>query len=265
MNRQQQDLREKKVRRPLTEEELAYIARRKEARAKRIRRRRRIRAAVSALLAAILILGGCFLVAALMRGGEDAEVENTESEAATTPDEEPIELPEWITVDLLPVNEFSRPGTKLDAMHGIVVHNTGNPGTTAEQNRRYYGNVAKTGETYVSSNFLIGIDGTIILCVPLDEVAYCSNNRNSDTLSIECCHEDESGALSEEAHDSLVKLCAWLCEQYNLDAEEDIIRHYDITGKECPRYYTDNPEAWEALKGEIAAAAADGENAEEEA
>lgn len=254
MNRQNQDRREGKARRPLTEEELALLARRREERERALRRRRLIRAVMAAIFAVALILGGCFLAAALLRDEENPGGDNEQSEAATTPDEKLIELPEWMDVDLLPINEYSRPGTKLDAMRGIVVHNTGNPGTTAEQNRSYYGNVAKTGETYVSSNFLIGIDGTILLCVPLDEVAYCSNNRNSDTLSIECCHEDESGRLSEAAHDSLIKLCAWLCAQYGLDANEDIIRHYDITGKECPRYYTDNPEEWEALKGEIAAA-----------
>jgi len=252
MNQQYRDPRDNRPRRPLTEEELAYIARRREARERLLRRRRMTRAVMAAIFAVVLIIGGCFLVSALLNRGR-IPAGSTESEAATTPSEEEILLPAWITVDLLPVNEYSRPGKKLDAMNGIVIHNTGNPGTTAEQNRSYYYNVSKTGETYVSSNFVIGIDGTVILCVPMDEVAYCSNNRNSDTLSIECCHEDESGELSEAALESLVKLCAWLCEQYELDAAEDIIRHYDITGKECPKYYTDNPEAWEALKGEIAA------------
>ena len=45
---------------------------------------------------------------------------------------------------LLPVNEYSRPGTKLKKIKGIVVHYTGNPGTTAAQNRSYFAGLAET-------------------------------------------------------------------------------------------------------------------------
>lgn len=47
----------------------------------------------------------------------------------------------------------------------------------------------------VSSNFIIGMDGEIIQCVPIDEMAYASNTRNSDTVSIECCHPGKDGQV----------------------------------------------------------------------
>ena len=81
-----------------------------------------------------------------------------------------------ITEDFLTVNEYSRPGIELSEVNGVVVHYTGNPGTTAEQNRSYYKNLAETKETYASSHFVIGMDGKIIQCVPLDEIAYCCVN-----------------------------------------------------------------------------------------
>ena len=28
---------------------------------------------------------------------------------------------------------------------------------------------------------------------------------------------------------------------------KSVIRHYDVTGKECPRYFVQHPEAWEAF------------------
>ena len=87
-----------------------------------------------------------------------------------------ITIPDWIVQDILPVNEYSRPGIALSEVNGVVVHYTGNPGTTAEQNRSYYKNLAETKETYASSHFVIGIDGKIIQCVPLDEIAYCCVN-----------------------------------------------------------------------------------------
>ena len=32
-----------------------------------------------------------------------------------------------------------------------------------------------------------------------------------------------------------------------------LIRHYDVTGKECPKYYVDHPDAWEQMKADISA------------
>lgn len=165
---------------------------------------------------------------------------------------EKLDLPEWITAELLPVNEWSRPGTALDQVNGVVVHYVGNPGTTAEQNNSYFRNLADTHETYASSHFLIGMDGTVLLNVPPDEVAYCSNNRNNDTLSIECCHPGEDGAFTEETYDALVKLVRWLADTYDLE-RADIIRHYDVTGKSCPKYYVDHPEAWEQFLDDVTA------------
>ena len=103
------------------------------------------------------------------------------------PGERPLpETPDWITVELPPLNEFSRPGTPLEEVNGIVIHYVGNPGTTAAQNHSFFTNLAQTGETYASSHFLVGLDGEVLKNVPLNEVAYCSNQRNYDTISIEC-------------------------------------------------------------------------------
>ena len=154
------------------------------------------------------------------------------------------DTPEWITVELLPLNEYSRPGTPLEKVNGIVVHYVGNPGTTAEQNHSYFENLAQTGETYASSHFLVGLDGEIIQCVPLDEIAYCSSQRNVDTISIECCHPDAEGKFNEATYQSLLKLTRWLMDTYDLTTEQ-VIRHYDVTGKECPLYYVRHPDAWQ--------------------
>lgn len=162
----------------------------------------------------------------------------------------PPDCPDWIGQDFLSVNDYSRPGTKLDTVNGVVVHYVGNPGTTARQNHSYFQNLAVTGETYASSHFLVGLDGEIIQNIPLDEVAYCSNGRNSDTISIECCHPDAGGEFTQATYDALVKLVAWLQTYYELDTSQ-IIRHYDVTGKECPLYYVRNPQAWEKFLSDL--------------
>ena len=161
-----------------------------------------------------------------------------------------IALPEWIEEAHIPVNEFSRPGKKTDKIVGIVVHYVGNPGTSAMANRNYFAGLADSGATYASSNFIIGLDGEIIEVVPLGEVAYCSNNRNSDTVSIECCHPDESGKFTAETEASLIKLSAWLSEVYGIE-RDGVIRHHDVTGKLCPLYYVEHEDEWEAFRDEV--------------
>ena len=123
-------------------------------------------------------------------------------------------LPDWVTEKLLPINPYSRPGDPLEQVNGVVVHYVGNPGTTAEQNNSYFKNLATTGETYASSHFLIGLDGEILCNVPLDEIAYCTGPRNVDTISIECCHPDDTGAFTQATYDSLIKLVRWLMDEY---------------------------------------------------
>lgn len=159
------------------------------------------------------------------------------------------EAPDY-RVDLIDVNEYSRPGTGLASVNGIVIHYTANPGTTAEQNRSYFQNLKDTGETYASSHFVIGIDGEIVQCVPCNEIAYASNERNEDTIAIECCIPDETGEFSEATYQSLVELVTWLMGRYDLGTD-DVIRHYDVTGKECPKYYVENKDAWVRFKEDL--------------
>ena len=40
-----------------------------------------------------------------------------------------IEAPAWIDQQFISVNPYSRPGTKLAAVNGIVIHYVGNPGS----------------------------------------------------------------------------------------------------------------------------------------
>ena len=158
-----------------------------------------------------------------------------------------------IDVQLLDVNPYSRPGIESNGITGIVIHYTANPGSTAQDNRDYFNGLQYSQETSASSNFVVGLDGEIIQCVPTWEVAYASNDRNYDTVSIEVCHPDESGKFTDETYRSLVQLTAWLCVKFDLTAD-DVIRHYDVTGKNCPKYFVENEEVWAAFKENVSLA-----------
>ena len=131
-----------------------------------------------------------------------------------------------------------------------MIHYSSNPGSTAQYNRDYFEGLKDSHETKVSSHFVVGIEGEIVQCIPSSEIAYASNSRNSDTLSIECCHTDKTGEFTEATYTSLVRLTGWLCYRFNLTSE-DVIRHYDVTGKICPKYYVDYPDAWEQFKADV--------------
>lgn len=158
-----------------------------------------------------------------------------------------------LDVQLLTVNEYSRPGIPLEKVKGIVVHYTANPGSTAQANRNYFEGLKDDHTTKVSSHFVIGLKGEIIQCIPSSEISYASNDRNSDTLSIECCHPDETGKFTDETYQSLVKLTSWLCSRFDVPVKE-VIRHYDVTGKDCPKYFVENEDVWKQFLKDVTAA-----------
>lgn len=167
-----------------------------------------------------------------------------------------VELPgeKSVQINYLTPNRYSRSQEPLIEVKGIVIHYTANPGTSAKANRNYFEGLAKTKSASASSHYVIGIDGEVIQCIPLTEIAYASNSRNIDTVSIECCHEDETGKFNEKTYASLVSLAASLCRKYHL-GQEDILRHYDVSEKQCPLYYVENEEAWIRLQKDIMKAA----------
>ena len=155
-----------------------------------------------------------------------------------------------ITEMFLTPNKYSRPQIKLEKVTKIAVHYVGNPKSTAKNNRDYFENLKDTHERYVSAHFIIGLEGEIIQCIPLNEWSYCTNQANGYSISIECCHPDSTGKFNGATEDSLVELCAYLCKKYGLSAD-DVIRHYDVTGKHCPLWYVSHPEDYTVFKERV--------------
>lgn len=186
----------------------------------------------------------------MVQGGQqEEEVEETSEEEVKKENEDFPGAPPF-TVDLLDVNEYSRPGIALEKINGIVIHYTANPGSTAQQNRDYFEGLKDSHETKASSHFVVGIKGEIVQCIPSSEISYASNSRNSDTISIECCHKDKSGKFTKATYRSLVKLVGWLCQRFGLTSDQ-VIRHYDVTGKNCPKYFVEHEDKWEQFKKDV--------------
>lgn len=215
---------------------------------KKKRRNRRKRYDMSRLWIA---LGLLVLVLLVILG-----VMRHQKKAAAASSDSPVTLSEIdknkpeLDVELLTVNPYSRPGTALEKVNGIVIHYTANPGATAIANRNYFENLKDTHTTKASSHFVVGLEGEIVQCIPTAEIAYASNDRNSDTISIECCYKNEDGSFEQATYDSVIKLTAWLCAKFGLTSE-NVIRHYDVTGKLCPLYYVEHEDAWTQFKKDV--------------
>ena len=210
------------------------------------------------LLLILIVIAGAGVTVAMNLAEKDlaekkteVQTEGKESETGNAAAKKTykVEKPE-VSEQLLTVNDYSRPGLAIDQVNGIVVHYTANPGSTAQDNRDYFNGLQYSGQTEASSNFIVGLDGEIIQCVPTWEIAYASNERNADTVSIEVCHPDETGKFTDATYRSLVQLTAWLCVKFDLK-EDQIIRHYDVTGKNCPKYFVENEDAWEMFKDNV--------------
>lgn len=178
--------------------------------------------------------------------------ETTSLEIETAPETEPMNVVPYPEVDVqhLTVNDYSRPGDPTDTIEYIVIHYLGNPKTSAQENHDYFESLKDLQDVSMSANYVVGIDGEIIECVPPGEIAYASNEMNSKSISIENCHLDDTGRFTKATYESCVHLTAWLVEEYGLE-RESIIRHYDVTGKECPLYYVQNEDKWEQFRDDV--------------
>ena len=153
---------------------------------------------------------------------------------------------------LLTISKYCRTGEKQNNIQYIVVHWVGNASSSAIGNRNYFNNLSVTHTTTASSHYIVGLQGEIIRCIPDNEVAFHagSYSMNRKSIGIENCHPDWGGQFNNATYNSLVELCASLCKQYGLTVN-NIIRHYDVTGKCCPKYYVENPSAWQQFKQDV--------------
>lgn len=153
----------------------------------------------------------------------------------------------------------NRPGNKRRRTTAIAIHWVANPGTSAMANRNYFNSTDRS----VSSNYIIGLTGEIVRCIPHGEESWCTNQANPYTVSIECCHPDWTGKFNTATYNAAVELCAELCKIYGLNPTNGgLIRHYDVTKKVCPKWFvpasaggtdTNDEQHWKKFKNDVAA------------
>ena len=176
---------------------------------------------------------------------------------------------------LLPINKFSRSGKQLKSVKAVVVHWLENAKQSAHGCWNFFGVDRPTGKFgFGSAHYIVDFDGTILHCIPDNEMAYhvgsdtvdpvskilytdtCRKftleNPNNAMLGIECCHTDWKGNMTAETVEALTELVARLCMLYGLDPMHDVLLHKEVVGwKDCHRYYVNNPLAWQQFKEDV--------------
>ncbi len=161
-------------------------------------------------------------------------------------------------------NEYSRPQTKNNPK-GVIIHYTGVKGQQALQTIEYFEslkNQKTKNPIYASTQFVVDINGDVFQLMPENEICYgvstpvdYANNPypievhntfghsvNRNSLQVEMCI-DKEGNLTKEAILSTTELVKYILKRYNLRTNS-VFRHFDCTGKICPKPFVDNEKAW---------------------
>jgi N-acetyl-anhydromuramyl-L-alanine amidase AmpD len=145
----------------------------------------------------------------------------------------------------------------------LVIHYVGALGG-AEANCKYY------ASKYVgaSAHYYVGHAGEVWRSVADKDVAWhCgakkyvhTNCRNSNSIGIEMCvrkrntssmsASDKDWYFEQATIDSTIALVKELMEKYDIPVE-NVLRHWDITGKTCPAPYVHDENAWRAFKNKL--------------
>jgi hypothetical protein len=162
--------------------------------------------------------------------------------------------------NLVQINKFSRSGLKLHGVYGFILHWTANPGASDTAHQVFFDGADGGGGRYAGAHFFVDRDSATLI-VPLDEVAYHANesacrlpdklgkNANYTTIGIEMC-VGKDGTIHPETVERTAQLVAHLCSFYKLGAN-DLYRHFDITGKNCPAPWVANPQLFVDFKANV--------------
>lgn len=137
----------------------------------------------------------------------------------------------------------------------IVIHYVGAEGG-AEANCKYFQRFYRGA----SAHYFVGHNGELWQSVEDKDIAWhCGaakykhkDCRNTNSIGVEmCCRKDSNGWHFEEATiTATIGLVRELMTKYNIPVE-NVLRHYDITGKICPQPYVANNAAWLAFKAAL--------------
>lgn len=156
----------------------------------------------------------------------------------------------------------------IKEVRAIVAHWTANTdkGADAQANRNYFnnGSPGPKGTLRAASAHYCVDDHSIIQCLPDHEVGFhvgaknylpagislirgTSLTPNHFTVGFEMCVNMDGDWA--KTYENSARLAAWLLLKHNLGVDQ-LLRHHDITGKDCPKMMLD-AKVWERFKADV--------------
>lgn len=136
----------------------------------------------------------------------------------------------------------------------IVIHYVGAV-STAKNNADYFENVNRNA----SANYFVDENEIYRVVKDSDKAwhvggadKYYNNCRNSNSIGIEMCCYMNNGKLDikDEVIDRTIELTKELIAKYNISVE-NVVRHYDVTHKNCPAPFVEDTSRWESFKARL--------------
>lgn len=144
----------------------------------------------------------------------------------------------------------------------IVIHYTANDGDTDEGNANYFKNVNRQA----SAHYFVDEDSITQVVLDENTAWHCNDTQkylngggqykkiveNANSIGIEMCSDKENGqyVITDKTIDNTVELVKTLLAKHNITVD-NVIRHYDVTGKICPEPFVRNPELWKKFKEKL--------------
>lgn len=140
----------------------------------------------------------------------------------------------------------------------LVLHYVGATGG-AEANCKYFKDVYRGA----SAHYFVGHNGEVWQCIEDNNIAWhCGANnyvhkycRNSNSIGIEmCCKIDKSGKwyFTDATVKAAIELTRELMRKYNIPVA-NVLRHFDVTAKNCPEPYVRDNKEWIKFKNSLIA------------
>lgn len=141
----------------------------------------------------------------------------------------------------------------------IVIHYTANLGDTAKNNADYFARekVRASAHYFVDEN-------EIWASVPIEKVAWhCGGGlqgsgghtfhgkcTNTNSIGVEICMLAKNAVIRKGSIQNAAVLVKELMKHYGIDADH-VIRHYDVTGKQCPAPMVTDQGLWQDFKNSL--------------
>ncbi len=157
----------------------------------------------------------------------------------------------------MPCNKANYTPGRTEPIKYIVIHYTAGTNDTARANGVYFSRLT----VQASAHYFVDDNEVIRTVEDGDSAWHCGAKtythpecRNSNSIGIEMCSRLSGGvySISDETVRRTVDLTKTLMRKYNIPAE-NVIRHFDVTGKRCPEPFVRIPALWDDFKARISA------------